>query len=320
MSRAVTVKEAAGLLLAADDILILFHQYPDGDAIGSSYALAYALRSLGKRVRPLCCDPIPKKYAYITKDADFPDFPARFICTVDVADPKLLGALADQGGHPDLCIDHHGTNIDYAENLLLDADCGAAAMVMRRVIDALGVTLTPLLANCLYTGVATDTGCFKYANTDPAAHRLAAELMECGADYAAINEAMFDCKSRERMTLECLAISQMQYFFGGRCAVMILTNQMIADTGVQETDIEGLSSIPRRIEGVQIGVTLRQKADGNFKVSLRTDSKTDAAAIAAVLGGGGHRGAAGCTVTGTAEEAVALLLDTIRASIPQIEE
>jgi len=319
MSRRVTVADAAALLQEADDILLLLHQYPDGDTIGSGYALALALQALGKRVRPACSDPIPPKYTYLTEGVEFPQFTPQFICAVDVADVKLLGSLAEVGKTAQLCIDHHATNVEYATHLLLDAACGAAAMVVRRVIAALGVPLTPRMAACLYTGLATDTGCFKYPNTTPEAHRLAAELIEYGAPYAAINEAMFDRKSRARMEIERLELSSMQYHFGGRCAVMVITNAMIAEAGATEDDMEGLAPLPRQVEGVWVGVTLRQKADGGFKVSIRTGALADASAVAGYLGGGGHRGAAGCAVNRPLDEAIARVLDAIAHTVDGID-
>ena len=315
MSRRVTVEEAAARLREADDILLLMHQYPDGDAIGCGYGLAFALQSLGKRVKPLCADEIPQKYDYLTEGAQFPDFEPRFICAVDVADPKLLGPLADLGRRADLCIDHHATHVEYAKELLLDATCGAAAMVVYQVMEALGVTLDRRMAECLYTGIATDTGCFKYPSTTPLAHRMAADLMECDVRHGFINELMFDRKSRARIELERMALDGMRYFFDGRCAVMTITNEMMAAAAATENDMEGLAPIPRQIEGVWVGVTLRQKADGNYKVSIRTGAKADASAIAAKLGGGGHKGAAGCTVSGTQEEAIATILSAVQASI-----
>ena len=311
MSRRVTVAEAAARLRGVDDILILMHQYPDGDAIGCGYSLALALQKLGKRVRPLCPDAIPQKYDYLTDGTEFPDFEPRFICAVDVADPKLLGSLADLGRRADLCIDHHATNVEYATELLLDATCGAAAMVVYQVIAALGVELDARMAECLYTGLATDTGCFKYQSTTPLAHRMAAELLERGVRHGYINERMFDRKSRARMELERMALEGMGYFFDGRCAIMTVTNEMVAATAATENDMEGLAPIPRQIEGVWVGVTMRQKADGHFKVSIRTGAMADASAIAAKLGGGGHKGAAGCTVNGPAEAAMATVLKAV---------
>lgn len=311
MSRAVTVNEAAALLSAAEDIVILLHQYPDGDAIGSGYALALALQALGKRVRPICCDAVPEKYSYITGGVQFPEFTPRFVCTVDVADPKLLGSLSEQWPRVDLAIDHHGTNVGYAEALLLDAAAGAAAMPIREVIAALGVELDRRLAECLYTGLSTDTGCFKYANTTPETHLLAAELMGHGVRHAMINERMYDSRSRARMELERMALDSMRYFFDGRCAVMTITAEMVKTSGAAESDMDGFASLPRQIEGVWVGVTLREKADGSFKASIRTREGVNAAEIAATLGGGGHFGAAGCTVCGTADQAVDAILSAV---------
>ena len=320
MSRPVTVEEAAALLRQADDILILMHQYPDGDTIGCGYALARALQSLGKRVAARCCDPIPPKYDYLTDGVEFPLFTPRFICPVDVADPKLLGSLAEPGRQADLCVDHHGTNVGYADALLLDASCGAAAMVVARLIDALGVPLDRYLAECLYTGLATDTGCFKYPSTTPEAHLLAARLLEAGVRHGMINERMFDRKSRARLELEKLALASIRYAYGGRCAVMTVTNEMVAASGATEEDMDGLAPIPRQIEGVWVGITLRQKPGGAFKVSIRTGGGVNAVAIAARFNGGGHPGAAGCEIAGTGEEAADALIAAVGEAVPGIRE
>lgn len=318
MSRRITVEEAAALLRGAEDILILMHQYPDGDTVGSGYALARALQTLGKRVSARCCDPIPPKYDYFTDGARFPDFTPRFICCVDVADPKLLGALAPLGEKADLCVDHHGTNTAYAEALLLDSGCGAAAMVVARLIDALGVPLDRYLAECLYTGLSTDTGCFKYPSTTPEAHRLAARLLEAGVRCGMINERMFDRKSRARLELERMALASIRFALNGRCAVMTVTREMIASSGVTEADMDGLAPIPRQIEGVWVGITLRQKPEGDFKVSIRTGEAANAALIAARFGGGGHPGAAGCELSGTAREAADALIAAAADTVPDI--
>lgn len=317
MSR-LTDKQAAEQLAAAENIVLLLHQSPDGDTVGCGYALAHALTALGKRVQVRCSDPIPEKYAYFTAENPF-DTPIEpdFLCAVDVADPQLLGSLQPLADRVDLCIDHHAANRAFARACLLDATCGAACMVVRRVIAALGVPLTPLMANALYTGLSTDTGCFKYPNTTPAAHRLAAELMEAGADYAHINEWMFDRKSPSRLELERRALDSIRYACDGRCAFMTITAETMRLSGAAEQDTDGLAALPRQIEGVLVGVTLRQKEAGVFKVSIRTNAQVNAAAIANRLGGGGHAGAAGCTVSGNADEAAATVLAAIQATIPE---
>ena len=147
----------------------------------------------------------------------------------------------------------------------------------------------------------------------------AAALMEAGAQMESINRVMFDCKSRARVELERLALDSMTFYFQGRCAIMIITNDMLETSRAAENDMEGLAPLPRQIEGVWVGITLRQKADGNFKVSVRTGSHADASAICAVLGGGGHKQAAGCAVNGPADSAVEKLMDAVRTAVPSID-
>ena len=320
MNGLITVTQAAALLQEADRILLLAHQYPDGDTIGSNYALCLALRALGKQVRVLCGDPIPERFDYMTEGVEMPDFAPAFICAVDVADPALLGTAVNEayGSRVDLCLDHHSTNAHYAAATCVDDTCAAAAMVVQRIIRLLGVEMTPAIAACLYTGIATDTGCFKYANVDAVTHRMAAECIEAGAPTEMINRVNFDIKSRARIELERLALKGMEFHHGGRVAVMAITAEMIARSGATENDLEGMTPIPRQIEGVWVGITLRQKADGNYKISVRTGTHADATAICALLGGGGHVRAAGCAVDGTLEEAKAAILAATEEAIPCI--
>ena len=161
----IDVKRCAELLREQDNILILTHAHPDGDTLGSGFALCRALMALGKNARVINTDEIPKKYDYLYKDLSFADFKETYIVAVDVATENLLGAFADvYGGKINLCIDHHGTNTEYAENLLL-IETASACEIIYQVILALGVSIDKKTADCLYTGISTDTGCFRYAST-----------------------------------------------------------------------------------------------------------------------------------------------------------
>lgn len=321
MSKRVTVSEAADMLVAADRILILIHHFPDGDTIGSGFALCHALQSLGKTVRVACNDTIPEKYNYMVSAVPQSDFEPNFICAVDVADSKLLGeSLQPYVDKIDLCIDHHGSHREFEKHLLLDASMGANAMIILQVIEAMGVTVDQTIADCLYTGIATDTGCFKYSNTTALTHYMAAQLMEAGAQAEPINRAMFDIKSHARMQLEKLALQSITFYDHNRTAVMSVTVDMIQKSGAEENDMEGLSPLTRQIEGVWVGVMLREKRDGDYKVSIRTGTHADAAAICGLLGGGGHPRAAGCTLSGTAEEVIAQLREAIHKAVPRITE
>lgn len=320
MTKMISEAKAAEMLKSADNILLLAHQYPDGDTIGSNFALCRGLQALGKTVRVHCGDAIPDKYDYLYEGIPQPSFEPDFICAVDVADVNLLGETTakEYGDKIDLCIDHHATNTGYAAHTCVDSTCGAAAMVVYRILGLLGVELTTAVAQCIYTGIATDTGCFKYANAGALAHRIAADCIDKGAAYEMINRVNFDTKSRARIELERMALDGMRFYHGGRVAVMTITNEMVERSHASENDLEGLPPIPRQIEGVWVGVTLRQKKDGNYKISVRTGTHADAAAICAVLGGGGHDRAAGCSVNGTCEEAAAAILQAVEQVVKRI--
>lgn len=320
-TKLLTYKQAADALLQADDVLLLCHQYPDGDTIGSAAGLCLALQRLGKRVRMACNDPFPPKYDYMTAPIAVQDFEPQFICAVDVADNKLLGSkMQHYADKVDLCIDHHGTNTGYAKQVLLNADDAATAMLIFRLLEHLKVTLDAEIAACLYTGIVTDTGCFKYGNTTALTHHMAADCMETGIPYAMINRVMFDTKSRARIELERRALDGISYHFGGRCAVMAITNDIIAKSGATEDDLEGLPPLPRQIEGVWVGVTLRERADGGFKVSMRTGEHADASVLCGILGGGGHAAAAGCRINLPLKDAVDKVVQVIGDNVPDIKE
>ncbi len=222
-----------------------------------------------KRVFVVCPDKIPEKFGYLIKE--YEAFEPETVVAVDIADEKLLGSLYDRySGRVALCIDHHGSNTKYAEMLYLEADAAAACECIYNVINELGTVITPYMASCLYTGIATDTGCFKFSNTTPRSHRYAAELIEKGADYGEINRVMFEVKSRGRIAMERKVLENIEFYYGGRCAVITVTRDMIKETGCPLGDLDGVTAMSRQIEGVQIGVTIKEKPDGKYKVSLRT--------------------------------------------------
>ena len=309
----INVKECATLLKEYDNYLILSHKHPDGDTLGSAFALKRALDLLGKKSMVRCNDQMPCKYSYLWQNLDNSEIKFDKIIAVDVADKKLLGEDFEEkyGDNVFLCIDHHLSNREYAQNLLLE-DRAAAAVVIYEVICQLGVKITPEIASCVYTGLATDTGCFMYSNTTPTVHRIAAEVMEKGADYALINRLMFETRTLSYIKLEQMAVASIESHFNGKCAIMTITQEMFNISGSNESECDGIASIPRKIEGVKVGVTIREQTNGKYKVSLRTVEPYDAAKICANFGGGGHHAAAGCEFDCTLEDAKKQLLEIIR--------
>lgn len=304
--------QVAELLKKGDDYLILCHAFPDGDTIGSAAALCLGLCSLGKKAAIKCADDIPTKFMFLAKDCLNADFEPKQIVAVDVADTKLLGKIeAQYADRVDLCIDHHLTNTEYAKNICV-IDSAANCENIYDLLKILRVEITADIADALFTGISTDTGCFKYANVTPKTHRIAAELIEAGANAAEINRVMFDTKTKARTELERLVLDGMEYHFDDRCALVAITKEMRAISRCSDGDLDGISALPRMIEGVVVGVTLRERENGSYKISLRTHEPVNAADICGRLGGGGHARAAGCEADGPLENAKAAILDVLK--------
>lgn len=314
----VGVQEAASLLREGDDILILCHMKPDGDTLGSGVGLLWALRKMGKRARVACADGFPSRYAFLWQGLDLdhqPEFEPRMVVAVDIADTALLGKRMERwGDRVDLCIDHHPSNAKYAARLLLDPAAAATAQIMRGVIAEL-TPLTPEIAICLYTGLATDTGCFRYSNTSAETLRAAADMVETGIDSAMVNKRMFETKTPARLALEQRVLQTLEYYEDGRIALMVVPKRDVEETGVPEADLDGLSALPRQIEGVEVGVMLKESAPEQYRVSLRTGMCCDASAVCAQFGGGGHARAAGCFLRMPLEEGKKAILEACVSAI-----
>ncbi len=297
-------------LKSHDNYLIIMHDSPDGDTVGAGYGLCRALRALGKAADCVCGDKIPEKYSYMTDDVTPMCDSYEHIMTVDVADIRLIKKYGElYNGKIELCIDHHSTNTHYAEHTYVRSDAAAACEIIYDVVLGLGCEISADIARCLYTGISTDTGCFKYSNVTPNTHIVAARLMETGIDAAEINRIMFDTKSFEQLKVENLAVNEMDMLFDGRCAMIVLSKAMQAMA--PEDDLEGIKAITRQIKGVQIGITMREKKDVGYKVSIRSNPPYSASDICAVLGGGGHMYAAGCEVNLPLSEAKAKVIAAI---------
>lgn len=314
----VTLEQACRLLAEADYITIIAHQKPDGDTLGASFGLLRGLEQLGKTARVLCSDGFPARYApIITGDYQPPEFEEQFVVAVDTADLQLFGSLRESHGHRvDLCIDHHPSNTHYAKHYYIEPSSSSTAEIILKMLEKLQINITPEIATSIYTGLSTDTGCFRYGNTSASCHAAAARLIEQGARHEQVNRLMFETHSRERFKVEAKAKASIEYYFGGACAIMYITPDMLAGTQVDEYDLEGFSAFPRQVEGVEVGVTVRVRESGECRVSLRTCQMVDASAICQKLGGGGHKRAAGCTLTGGKDAAREQILQALAPCFP----
>ena len=316
-----TDHQTARRLAALDQVLILTHRRPDGDTIGCASALCLALRQLGKTAWVL---PNEDAHGLFTPYMEGVLAPAGFlpqhVVAVDVAS---LGMLPDSAGaykdRIDLVIDHHGSNSGYAYETLVDDHAAAAAELLTTLIPEMGAKITPEIASCLYTGVATDTGCFRFSNTTAETHRAAAALIEAGADVEKLNERLFESRSHARVIAERMALESLEFYYDDRCALICLTWDQIQAAGVAGAELEDLTSLPRSIEGVEVGLTLRQQKDGSFKISVRTGHDTNACNIARRLGGGGHPRAAGCEISGNPDNAKHAILEEVKKELDRVD-
>lgn len=315
----IDVQQAAEFLKANDDYLILMHASPDGDTLGCGYGLCGALQRIGKRARAVCPEEIPHKFDYLFSACEKQEFEYKTVVCVDVADTKLLGDMKEIGDTAELCIDHHETNTEYAKRTLVRGEYAAACELIYEVINALGVEFDKELANCIYTGAATDTGCFKFSNTTPQTHLIAAEMMKFGAEYAMINYVNFDLKTQGRIQLEQEVLKNIRYFEGGRVALISVPLALVQSLDVDSDDVGALANIPRQIEGVDVGICVKEKKNGSFKASMRTSALVNAADVCQKFGGGGHARAGGCSFFNGAEDAekriVEAACEAVRAAL-----
>lgn len=312
-------ERAAQIIRDADHIHIITHQSPDGDTLGSGFAMYFALRSMGKKVAVICPDGLPERFEFLAAGAEYQDeFEPQCIIAVDIADPKLMGSVEEK--YRDrvlLCIDHHISNTQYAENTLLNPSASAACEVIYKLFGVLGVKTDDNIARCLYTGIATDTGCFKYSNATPEAHMAAADLVQYNINFAQINREMFDIKSRARLYLEQHIFDNMKTFFDDRLAFLWITEELCSSLGADMEELDGVAGLPLQIQGMEVAVTMKEKVKGEFKVSMRSAGHINVSEICKKIGGGGHVNAAGCLVKGTIEEAQQIIVDLVGKALEE---
>lgn len=302
-----SLQEAKSFFESNDNFRILAHKSPDGDTLGSSFALFYALKKLGKKAFVCCADEFPGKFSYFYPEK-MEDIKFDKTVSVDVADRKLLGdKFKDE--KIDFCIDHHIGNKIEATFYCIDDKSAACAEVVFSILKAMDVEIDKVMAECLYTGICTDTGCFMFSNTSPKTHRIAAELMEFGARAEKINREMFGQKTKARLLLEKSVLENMEFLFEGRCTYVLVTKKMMEESGAEESTFDGIPAIPRCPVGVQIGITVREKEKDEYKVSTRTSEEVDANEFCKNFGGGGHIRAGGFKICGSQDEVYKKIID-----------
>lgn len=309
-----TIKEAAAWLGSHDRYLILTHKRPDGDTIGCAAALCRGLRGLGKTAHICTGTGETHLFTPYLEGLLAPEgFQPETVVSVDIA---ARGLFTDTG-KPwlergiDLAIDHHPSQEFFAKETCLDASRAACGEIIYEILQELG-QVNAETALPLYVAVSTDTGCFQYGNTTAHTHRVAAALMDTGLDVFPLNKRHFRTKTWARLQVERLIVERMHRYEDGKIAVAPVSLSLLDEAGATEEDMEDIAAFLGQIEGVETSITIRELADGGCKLSVRTSGGLNATKVCAILGGGGHAAAAGCTVDVGLKEAEEQILAAIR--------
>jgi bifunctional oligoribonuclease and PAP phosphatase NrnA len=299
------VTSVADAIRANDRFLVVTHENPDGDALGSMLAMALALRALRKDVVMYLSGnaPTPAEYRFLDLGdvrRELPDdLEERVLLAVDCANDRRIGEENTGVDRAQLVVnvDHHHDNSEFGDVNLIVADASSTSEIVRDILRALDVALTPEIAAALYVGLVTDTGRFQYTNTTPKALRLAAELVEAGADVHGIFRHVYETVQFSKLKLLARALERAQLFEGGRLVVSYLLKDDFGDVGAEEPYSEGIIDSLRAVEGSEMVALIREppRNEGPARrISLRSShDEVDVSAVARKMGGGGHRQAAG---------------------------
>ncbi|TYQ13044.1 UNVERIFIED_CONTAM: phosphoesterase RecJ-like protein [Acetivibrio alkalicellulosi] len=303
----------------AESIAVLPHISIDGDALGSSLAIAYAIKKLGKKVKVYTEENIPLSYSFLpgkdfvtVYDGNADKFD--LVLALDTGDIDRLGKRVEifNGGSTTVNIDHHATNTEFAEINFVKTGSSATGEIIYQLIKMMGLSLCKEMATCIYVAITTDTGGFRYSNTTSITHQIVADLINNGVDVAAISQLLFETISLSKVKLMGMAIDTLEMLESGRVAFITITDTMLINAGAKEEECDGIVNIGRNIRDVEVAVVVRQNDENQFKINLRSKKYVDVSIIANKLGGGGHKKAAGCIVKGDMDGVKEMIIREIR--------
>ena len=312
MSKNCSLAETGELLKSAQKLAIVSHVSPDGDTLGSSLALMHALRTLGKDVIMNVDDDISTVYSFLPGIEEFRRFApdesveADILVIIDASSADRAGnAMEVVKARAVLNIDHHKTNTRFADYLYLDSDAAATAEIVYSLLQEMGIGLTTDIATCIYEGIYTDTGSFKYSNTTSNTLKTAAELLNYGVNPSLISDNM-ELKSRSQVEMLRKVLETLTFLKDGKIAYIEIAPELYD----HNVDTDAFISYPRYVEGVEIALLFKQVEDNLTRVSFRS-KEIDVAKIALSFGGGGHKKAAGCSIYAPMEEAKKTVLQVV---------
>jgi bifunctional oligoribonuclease and PAP phosphatase NrnA len=288
--------------------LLTTHEGPDGDAVGSSLALASILRKSGKDVVVHYSDPVPDLYRFLpgvdSVQAHIPDRDFNVAFVLDIGELRRAGEEFYRFGRigKTINLDHHLACENFGTHNLIDSTAAATGVLVYRITSALGYCIDLETALCLYVSIITDTGSFRYSNSNREAFTIAGEMIELGVNAWDVAEQLYENQPRKRLELLARCLPTLEVIKNGLAASVTVTLDMYAATGANSELTDGFVNYPRSIRGVEVAIFFRQIEDGRVKVGFRSKGKVNVAVFSAAMGGGGHHNAAGCTVVGTIDE------------------
>ncbi len=312
------IKKLSDFLLSHNDYILFTHASADADTLGSAFALQYALRKCGKDAVVYNSEPIPEKLAFLLFDGaslvnTIPEG-SRTLVSIDIASFAMLKGTDEEYVKNlvfDYSIDHHDVNTVRASNLLCFASYPATGEIIAETVKAMGLEYDTSLAVWLYAAISSDSGCFKFSSTRPETYRIAADLIATGIDFAKINRRLFECKSEGQILLEKDAYEHLELYYGGKVAIVCVSDAILADERVCDSDADAINQIPRQVKGVEVSAVIRRRGD-EIKVSLRSNDYYDVASLAKSFGGGGHIHASACRFRTDVADAKQKILDALR--------
>ncbi len=327
----ITFGDVCDKLYSASSVLILTHMRPDADTLGSACALRELLLGLGKRAEIINSDPIPKKLGFLfdgqsmPKDAPSEDFVPDLVVSVDVSASKLLGSVEEiWADKTELAIDHHALGTPFAKNTYV-GDVGACGEVIFDIFEEFKTRgydlLTRAAATALYAAICSDTGSFKFESVSADTHRRIAKLHEAGINHAEIARRLYDSRPISQIMATKAALNALHFYANGKLAVINFTQEMMKPDNLTREDIDDIITLTRGIEGVEVGMSIKQNADDLtlFKVSMRSNRVADVSKLCALFGGGGHVRAGGCTVNAANEiEAEKMLVEAVTRELESL--
>lgn len=316
------IKAALQQLKQSEKIAIIAHVQPDGDAVGSSLALANILETAGKNVTLYCQDKVPALLEFLHGRKKFQnsvESGAQFDLSiaVDCSDEERMGTCSAvfRAGKNTMNIDHHISNTFYADVNLVDITAAATGEIVYRIGRKLTDNIDKLTAEALYTAISTDTGSFCFRNTTAQSYRIASELIDCGINIERITTLLYKTNRIERVRLLAKALHSLELFEDNKIAIITITRKDLAATGAMESEMENMVNYAKDIAGVEIGILLKESEDGTVRISFRSKGKIDVSVLAGQFGGGGHQAAAGASLQMNIQQAGQEVLKAARKTL-----